>query len=105
MNVLLNNGIKYEHNLPIKQKDLGVDNEYNFFLDFFIKNKKIDLEIDGKQHKFRKKHDDNRDILLKNNGYHVYRIKWKNINNDKGNEYIKNEIEKFLCYYHSIMDR
>jgi very-short-patch-repair endonuclease len=57
------------------------------------------LEIDGKQHKYRKEHDDERDKLLNEYGYIVYRIKWKNINTEMGKEYIKNEIDKFMEFY------
>lgn len=103
--VLNNNGIKYEHNYPIKQSDLGLDNRYNYFLDFYLEDKKIDLEIDGNQHKERVEHDEKRDELLKNIGINVYRIKWKNINSNKGKKYIEDEINKFLEYYdnHSPM--
>lgn len=68
-------------------------------MDFYIKNANIDLEIDGSQHKYRKEHDEFRDLSLVNNGFDVYRIKWKNINNEAGKEYIKNEIDKFIKYY------
>ena len=50
MDVLDNNSIKYEHNKPIRKSD-GIN---NYFLDFYIEvgDVKIDLEIDGKQHKY-----------------------------------------------------
>lgn len=99
--VLKNNNIKYRHNYPIKQKDLGIDSHYNYFLDFFLSSKNIDLEIDGSQHSKRKEADRKRDNLLTNYGIKVYRIKWKNINTDNGKAYIKNEIDKFLKYYNS----
>ena len=102
INVLKNHNIKYKHNFPIKQNELGLDSSYNYFLDFYIKDKKIDLEIDGSQHKYRKEQDIKRDKLLNENGYNVYRIKWKNINTKKGKEYIKNEIDKFLEYYNKL---
>jgi hypothetical protein len=38
------------------------------------------------------------EVLIKNN-YIVYRIKWRNINTEKGKEYIKNEIDNFLEFY------
>jgi len=98
--VLNNNNIKFETNFPVnKKKDLGLDEPYSYFLDFYIENKKIDLEIDGKQHDYRKVHDDKRDNNLINNGFNVYRIKWKSINSVKGKEYIKHEIDKFLEFY------
>jgi Protein of unknown function (DUF559) len=100
--VLENNNIKYEPNKSInKKKDLGLDEPYSYFLDFFIEDKKIDLEIDGSQHTQieRIESDKKRDYWLSKNGYKVYRIKWKNINTKNGKNYIKNEIDKFLKFY------
>lgn len=99
IDVLNNNNICFEHNYPINKRNLGLDDSTNYFLDFYIKEKNIDLEIDGKQHKYRKEHDKIRDDQLTKNGIIVYRIKWKNINNEKGKEYIRNEINKFLEFY------
>jgi very-short-patch-repair endonuclease len=65
-------------------------------LDYPDQEIKIDLEIDGKQHKDRKESDTKRDQALANNGYRVYRIEWKSINKSDGREFIKKEIEKFL---------
>jgi very-short-patch-repair endonuclease len=101
MEVLTNNNIKFKHNYPVDKRSLGLTDACNYFLDFFIENKNIDLEIDGKQHKARKKHDDFRDSVLIKNGYVVYRIKWKNINTENGKEYVKNEINRFLEFYNN----
>lgn len=99
MKVLMDNNILYQHNYPVAKKDLGIDSPYNYFLDFYIENKRIDLEIDGKQHMYRVDHDDLRDNALINHGFYVYRIKWQSINTKPGQEYIKNEIDKFLNFY------
>jgi very-short-patch-repair endonuclease len=100
--VLKNNNIKYIHNYPVKQSDLGLESTYNYFLDFYIENKNIDLEIDGQQHDRRKNDDMTRDAALISCDYNVYRIKWRNINTVNGKENMKKEIEKFLDYYNSI---
>jgi very-short-patch-repair endonuclease len=100
--VLKNNNLdnKYIFNHPInKRNDLNVDEPYNYFLDFYFIDKKIVLEIDGSQHKYRKEHDNLRDERLLNVGIKTYRIKWKSITSEKGKEYIKKEIEMFLEYY------
>lgn len=101
--VLKNNNLfdKCSVNYKIKKRDLGLKDNYNYFLDFYFKEKRIDLEIDGKQHEFRKQHDDKRDALLVKNEIKVYRIKWKSINTKNGKEYIKKEIEKFLDFYNN----
>lgn len=96
--VLDNNDIKYKLNFPIKQDD----KLYNYFLDFYINinNRKIDLEIDGKQHKYkdRQESDIKRDIYIKSKGIEVYRIEWNEINSDKGKLLMKEKINKFLEY-------
>jgi very-short-patch-repair endonuclease len=100
--VLRNNNLSFKHNFPIKQKDLGLDSNANYFLDFYFEDIKLDLEIDGKQHNSRKEHDKKRDEALSNYGITVYRIEWKNINTEKGKNYIKDEINKFLEFYENM---
>jgi len=100
--VLKNNNLyeKCQINYSInKKKDLEIDETFSYFLDFYFEEKKICLEIDGKQHEERKEHDIKRDERLNNVGIKVYRIKWKSINNNKGKKYIKNEINNFLDFY------
>lgn len=96
--VLENNNIDYEFNKPITKNELGIQENGCYFLDFALKNN-IDLEIDGKQHlvKERHQHDIVRDNRLKKNGWKVYRIAWKSL--PKNNEYIKVEIDKFIKWY------
>ena len=99
--VMENNGLKYKFNHPVSKKSLGVDNCSSYFLDFYFEELKLYLEIDGKQHNYkdRAESDEERDKLLKKNGYIVYRIKWKSINSEEGKAYIKSEIDKFLDFY------
>lgn len=98
--VLINNGIKYDSEYKISKKELGLNEIANYFLDFYLIDYNIDLEIDGKQHEYteRKIKDKIRDEALIKNGYNVYRIKWKNPNNEENKNYIKNEIDKLLSY-------
>jgi len=100
--VLNNLGILFKFNYPISKKELGINELSYYFMDFFIEKdgRKIDLEIDGKQHNFkdRKKSDINRDLLLKSNDYDVYRIKWKNPINENNKEYIRKEIENLKTF-------
>lgn len=87
--VLSKNHISY-----VSEKHVGP-----YFLDFVIGN--IDLEIDGKQHKYkdRKTHDNERDAYLRSCGYFVYRIAWNSINNDAGKSMMKDKIDLFLDWY------
>lgn len=94
MRVLSNNNIPYERDLPAGR----------WFIDFAIEEKKIALEIDGKQHEWaeRKAKDAEKDEYLTSTGWRVHRIKWKSINTEKGKLYIKNEIDKFLELYRNV---
>lgn len=87
--VLNNNKIKYN-----REKKVG-----KYFLDFVIGN--IDLEIDGKQHKYkdRKETDTIRDEFLRKQGYFVYRIAWNEIKTNDGKQMMKDKIELFLDFY------
>ena len=98
--VLENNGIQYSFNHVVKKSELGVENDNsNYFLDFLIDDK-IDLEIDGKQHKYadRAESDKVRDELLSKNGYLVYRVEWNEINTEVGKQHMKEKIETFLKF-------
>lgn len=94
MKVLENNNIDYKHNFFIKK--------HHYFLDFFINinNKKIDLEIDGKQHKYENRlyHDIERDKNLKKDGYIIYRVEWNSINTEDGSEKMRNKISDFIKF-------
>jgi len=91
--VLDNNNITYKTNYPFDK----------YFLDFYIEhnNRKIDLEIDGKQHKYkdRRLSDIKRDEFIKSNQIEVYRIDWNEINSDIGKAKMKQKIDNFLEFY------
>lgn len=96
--VLENNNIQYISNKSIKQEN----NIFNYFLDFYIEieNRKIDLEIDGSQHKWkdRKESDIKRDIYIKSLGIEVYRIEWNEINSEIGKQLMEEKINNFLNF-------
>ena len=96
VDVLKNNNIEFIPNKPLKHGNS------NYFLDFYIEinNRKIDLEIDGKQHKYkdRKESDKNRDEFILSNNIEVYRIEWNEINSENGKQLMKEKIDKFLEY-------
>jgi len=108
MEVLNNLSIPYKFNFTVTQKELGSNKGSYYALDFFIikGNARIDLEIDGKQHEEieRKQSDIARDKMLRMAGYEVYRIKWKNLRNEKSKEYIKNEIKQFKDWYNNLLE-
>ena len=88
--VLQKNGLvaeqdKFFNNYPIKAKG-----RY-YYLDFYFPDLKLDLEIDGQQHKRpeRKEHDIKRDTFLKENNYQIFRLEWKEITTISGKEFLK----------------
>lgn len=101
--VLENNGfLKNEDfiiNYKVPQRDLGINSNYCYFLDFYFPKLRLDLEIDGKQHTYKDRvlYDKRRDEALMNKGYQVHRISWKNPVNTTNKEYIALEIKKLLC--------
>lgn len=104
MEVLKNNNIDYSFNHVVNKKThLGLDDISNYFLDFLI-GEKLDLEIDGKQHKYpeRAESDKIRDEILSKNGYIVYRIEWNEINSEEGKQLMKEKIDKFLDFYNNL---
>ena len=98
--VLENNSIPYIREFLIHC------NNTKYFLDFKIEhnNRLIDLEIDGKQHKYpdRIKMDSIRDKNLISLGYEIYRIDWNEINTENGKLKMKEKINKFLEFYNKF---
>ena len=96
INVLKNNNIEYKHNHPFGK----------YFLDFYIEinNRKIDLEIDGKQHKYEDRHNSDivRDEFVKSRGVEVFRIDWNSINTEDGKILMKEKIKEFLNFIGKI---
>lgn len=97
VSVLNNNDITYDREYVVP-----IDSNRKYFLDFLITigDIKIDLEIDGKQHQYedRKIHDEERDSLLKDKGYVVYRISWNEINSDVGKKMMGEKIKEFIDF-------
>ena len=96
MTVLNNNSILYQFQVK----------EYPYRLDFLIEksNKRLDLEIDGGQHQNpeNREHDIERDQLLSERGFIVYRVPWNEINSKKGSLLMKEKIDKFLSMYNNL---
>lgn len=97
INVLINNNISFAPNKPFKKPDNS-----NYFLDFYIEldERKIDLEIDGKQHEYRDRveSDVKRDEYISSCGIEIYRVKWNEINTEKGKKLMKDKIDNFLTF-------
>lgn len=90
--VLKNNSITYKHNYHFGK----------YFLDFYIEinNRKIDLEIDGKQHNYSDRiiKDKERDEFVSSNCIEIYRVSWNSINTEKGKIEMKEKIDNFLKF-------
>jgi very-short-patch-repair endonuclease len=91
MKVLASNRVPYEYEKPLGR----------YSIDFAINDRKIALEIDGQQHRFpdRVESDARKDTLLMENGWRVFRIKWKSPRTVNGKQYLKSKIDEFLRLY------
>lgn len=77
-----------------RSKEFEIEHKQHFwFIDFAFLEKKIALEIDGRQHRLpeRKASDERKDAWLTANGWTVCRIKWR-----KPNKEFRDEIENTL---------
>ncbi len=68
-----------------------------WFIDFADRNRKLALEIDGKQHDYpeRKMSDKLKDEYLISEGWKILRIRWKKVDKDYREYLIKNISEFF----------
>lgn len=82
---------QYETEYPIK------NGKYQYFLDFYFPDKKVNLEIDGEQHRLKDRieSDKRRDRFLMSEGIKVFRIDWKNPKTSEGREYLEEKIKEF----------
>lgn len=73
----------------------------NYFMDFYFDDRKLNLEIDGRQHQFpeRIESDKTRDLFLESQGIKVFRIDWKNPKTKEGKKYLEEKIKEFLDLY------
>lgn len=90
---------KYFISLFEKENITGYVREYcvdKWFIDFAFVERKIAIEIDGKQHEYkeRKESDEIKDNYLSENQWTIFRIKWVNPINDKNKKILYPQIEK-----------
>lgn len=88
---------KFTNNHPICKNELDKDAGY-YYLDFYFPEFNLDLEIDGQQHKKldRIESDINRDESLRNRGYEIFRLEWRQITTQPGKEFLENQKKKLL---------
>ena len=72
-----------------------------WFIDFAFIDKKLAIEIDGKQHEYaeRKLKDIEKDNFLSDAGWTVFRIKWKNPVNESNKLFLYSQIEVMKEYF------
>ena len=66
---------------------------YFFIADFYCAEKELVLELDGKIHDYQKEYDYQRDLIIKNKGLSVLRIKNEELKDLKK---VKEKIKQFL---------
>lgn len=67
-------GYRFLRQKPLIYNESG-NKKYFFIADFYCAEKKVVVELDGKYHDFRKYEDYNRDLVLKELGLKVVRVK------------------------------
>jgi very-short-patch-repair endonuclease len=89
--VLDSRGIKYTREMPFA----------GFFIDFAFPERRLALEVDGRQHAMpdRIDADSRKDAALAAAEWSVVRVKWKNPVSKNNKEYIASEIRRFLTIY------
>ena len=87
-NKLIEAGIPYAF-----QKQVG-----RFKIDFALEEKRIALEVDGKQHlrQKQKESDDRKDEWLEKQGWFVFRLPWQSIKTESGRKCIADRFNEFL---------
>jgi len=88
---------KYFISLFQNENIVGWKRDYKvgrWFIDFAFVDKKLALEIDGKQHEERKEKDKIKDNFLEKHNWKVYRIKWYNPINENNKEKLYKQIEE-----------
>ena len=86
----------------LDQLNINYIHEYKvgkWFIDFAVVDKKLALEIDGKQHQFpeRKASDEKKDAYLIENGWKILRIPWKKITKEVREELISKLTDFFIA--------
>jgi len=87
------------------ENHIDYEREYRvckWFIDFAFINKKIAIEIDGKQHEYRQHLDNEKDNFLISNGWVVLRIKWFNPINDENKLNLYSQIENMKNLLNSL---
>jgi len=102
MDMLSNYSIPFEHDYRCLHNPTDICSGHWFLLDFLVYkgNIQIDLELDGKQHKYedRKLFDVERNRILEELGYLVYRIDISKTTQDDW----ENQFNEFLVWYNNI---
>lgn len=100
--VLTSKNIPFEFNYTVTHTPTAICKGTWFSLDFYIQkdNIKIDFEVDGKQHTYKDRaiFDKERDKILTDFGYIVFRLPWKKFDS----EILTSQVNQFLKFYSSL---
>jgi len=85
-------GVKFYRQKPIVYEE-SLKKKYFYIADFYSRQKRLVVELDGPIHELKKEYDENRDIVINNLGLRVLRIK-----NDELDE-VEAVLEKIRKYF------
>jgi len=84
-------GVKFYRQKPLVYEK-SFNRRYFYIADFFTRQKRLVVELDGPIHEYKKEYDENRDIVVNNLGLRVLRLK----NEEVGD--IEKVLEKIMKY-------
>ncbi len=67
-------GVKFYRQKPLVYEE-SFEKKYFYIADYFTRQKRLVVELDGPIHQYTKEYDENRDIVINNLGLRVLRIK------------------------------
>lgn len=99
-NYLLKQNILFEREKYVSKESLGFNQKGGYFLDFFFKEKNIDLEIDGAQHlkPERIESDKIRDEILSKNNYKIIRIPWVSLKSQSQKFHFLEQLDNLIKF-------
>jgi len=85
-------GVKFYRQKPLIYEE-SFNKKYFYIADFYTRQKRLVIELDGPSDELKKEYDKNRDIVINNHGLRVLRIRNEEMEN------IEQVLEKVRSYF------